>query len=181
MDGEAWDRRLQEKIHLHPECVFLRFLATRRLALLVITHTYVGLCSVVNKCKHWTLCVVVNPGAVSKHRDDILGDSASLTNISEDDPFPCLLFFDSLNAHATENVASTVREWLNSEWIRLMPDIPPKTPFDSVTMRIYSPKGMCLRPCPRYTSNSLYRCAYLAIGAPRHFLRLLLVPYQENR
>lgn len=93
----------------------------------------------VNKSMHWSLCVVVNPGAVVKHREIFNEDS--LTNVSENDSFPCLLFFDALKAHAKNKVASRVRNWLNTEWTRLKPDILPKKPFDAKSMTIYSPKG----------------------------------------
>ena len=93
----------------------------------------------VNKSFHWSLCIVVNPGAIDKHFQ-LLSDEA--IPITQDDPFPCLLFFDALKAHAKDRVASHVRKWLNSEWARLNPDAILKKPFASKSMVIYSPKGL---------------------------------------
>jgi len=60
----------------------------------------------INKTLHWSLCVVVNPGAITPQVDD------------EDPQFPCMLFFDSLNMHRKSRVHGKVLKWLNSEWKR---------------------------------------------------------------
>jgi Ulp1 family protease len=100
----------------------------------------------VNKTLHWSLCVVVNPGAILDHREafEIMrstGSDGLCSRFSEDNPFPCLLFFDALKAHRKDRVANKVRAWLNSEWARLNPGDSRKALFDSKSMVIYSPKG----------------------------------------
>jgi hypothetical protein len=55
---------------------------------------------------HWSLCVVVNPGAIDN------------PSINEGSPLPCILFFDSFGGTDT-GVFAQVRMWLNSEWRRL--------------------------------------------------------------
>jgi hypothetical protein len=59
---------------------------------------------------HWSLCVVVNPGAIL---------NASSDEVSSDDPLPCMIFLDSLKAHKKKWVQAQVMEWLNAEWSRL--------------------------------------------------------------
>jgi hypothetical protein len=59
---------------------------------------------------HWSLCVVVNPGAIL---------NASNNEASPDDPLPCMIFLDSLKAHEKSRVQTHVMKWLNAEWIRL--------------------------------------------------------------
>jgi sentrin-specific protease 7 len=114
----------------------------------------------INKTLHWSLCVVVNPGAIVAHRNRLLDDSNSNTAdlLSDDDPFPCILFFDSLQAHAKGRCAKLVRTWLNSEWKRLHPQQMEQSPFDVKSMRLYTPK------IP-YQNNSwdcgVYVCRYM--------------------
>ena len=114
----------------------------------------------INKSLHWSLCVVVNPGAIIHHRNRMLEDSLSKTSDlqSDDDPFPCLLFFDSLRAHAKSRCAKLVRTWLNSEWKRLHPEQSELSPFDVKSMRLYS-------PTIPYQNNSwdcgVYVCRYM--------------------
>jgi hypothetical protein len=91
----------------------------------------------VNKSLHWSVAVVVNPGAILEHIA-LLSDEV---DIPSDMAFPCILFFDSLKAHAQNRVAGKVREWLNSEWKRLRPESGNDAPFTAKSMKIYSPKG----------------------------------------
>lgn len=90
-----------------------------------------------NKSLHWSLCVVVNPGAIQNR---VYNDENQHDN-QHDDPFPCILFFDSLKAHCKGRVALNVRKWLNCEWDRLYPRNDVKRPFQSKSMMIYCPKG----------------------------------------
>jgi hypothetical protein len=64
----------------------------------------------INRSLHWSLCVVVNPGAIL---------NASNNEASPDDPLPCMIFLDSLKAHEKSRVQTHVMKWLNAEWIRL--------------------------------------------------------------
>lgn len=90
----------------------------------------------VNKTLHWSLCVVVNPGAIAKHttRED---------SADESEPMPCILFFDSLRIHKKTHVQRNTLEWLNSEWTRLGKASTPELhdPFNKKTMPIICPKG----------------------------------------
>jgi hypothetical protein len=84
--------------------------------------------------KESDVLLVVNPGSILQHMD--------YQRNHVDDvhaPFPCILFFDSLKAHASAQVAKMVREWLNSEWERLKSD--EVQPFDTTSMKVYSPKS----------------------------------------
>ena len=88
----------------------------------------------INENLHWTLCVVVNPGAIisSSFHDDAknLGDL----------PLPCMIFFDSLtDAHSKSRIQLIVLKWLNSKWKRIKDS---KTPFTISSYEIHSPKGM---------------------------------------
>ncbi len=56
--------------------------------------------------KHWSLCVVVNPGAIDN------------PSINEGSPLPCILFFDS-HGGTDKTVFAQIRMWLNFEWRRL--------------------------------------------------------------
>jgi hypothetical protein len=96
----------------------------------------------INKSFHWSLCVVINPGAIIKHKKLLSNDSdKNDDNIpSSDDPFPCLLHFDSLLAHSASAVSGRVRKWLNSEWRRLRSHHLDQAPFNSKSLVIYSPE-----------------------------------------
>ena len=114
----------------------------------------------INKSLHWSLCVVVNPGAIIAHREHMMEDRNSNTTnlVVEDNPFPCILFFDSLRAHAKNRFAKLVRKWLNSEWKRLHPQQVELSPFDFKSMVVYS-------PAIPYQNNSwdcgVYVCRYM--------------------
>ena len=64
----------------------------------------------INQSLHWSLCVVVNPGAII---------NASNDEGSSDDPIACMIFLDSLKAHRKAWVRTQVMKWLNAEWTRL--------------------------------------------------------------
>jgi Ulp1 family protease len=64
----------------------------------------------INQSLHWSLCVVVNPGAIV---------NASSDEGSSDDPLACMIFLDSLKAHRKGWVRTQVMKWLNAEWRRL--------------------------------------------------------------
>jgi Ulp1 family protease len=87
----------------------------------------------VNKSHHWSLCVIVNPGAI---RTSTLHDSISSPKARL---FPCFLFFDSLGLHKKVNIANKLRGWLNAEWKRKRND--KSDPFTEDSMKMYTPKG----------------------------------------
>ena len=62
----------------------------------------------INEALHWSLCVVVNPGAIENNDLD-----------EEEGPLSCLLFLDSLKAHRKKKVFNRVKEWLQAEWNRI--------------------------------------------------------------
>lgn len=92
----------------------------------------------INKQMHWSLCVIVNPGALVEG-----GDRPR----TQDDPLSCMIFMDSLRMHNKKIVARHVRKWLNSEWQRVStenldensPSIV-KEPFRGDSFRMFCPK-----------------------------------------
>ena len=60
----------------------------------------------------WSLCVVVNPGAIPN-------EYVAEDEQSDDHDFPRILFLDSLEEDGKEDVANMVRNWLNHEAKRL--------------------------------------------------------------
>jgi hypothetical protein len=86
----------------------------------------------INKDLHWSLCVLVNPGAISL---------ASKKNKETNDPLCCLLFFDSLNMHKKSKVHTHMTKWLNAEWKRLGKGSGNSYPFNENSLRIFSPAG----------------------------------------
>eukprot|EP00563_Minutocellus_polymorphus_P004411 CAMPEP_0181044106 /NCGR_PEP_ID=MMETSP1070-20121207/13080_1 /TAXON_ID=265543 /ORGANISM="Minutocellus polymorphus, Strain NH13" /LENGTH=1161 /DNA_ID=CAMNT_0023122511 /DNA_START=127 /DNA_END=3612 /DNA_ORIENTATION=+ len=92
----------------------------------------------INESLHWSLCVVVNPGAISNEYVDE-------DDQSDDQDFPCILFLDSLKAHRKARVATKVRNWLNHEAKRLgkfTELFEAKNPklFNKETMEVIDPK-----------------------------------------
>lgn len=88
----------------------------------------------INKTLHWSLCVVVNPGAIITPVDD------DEDNDLKDRELPCMLFFDSLNMHRKARVHRDVVKWLNSEWKRTTDSN--NEPFSKQSCKIYDPQGM---------------------------------------
>lgn len=86
---------------------------------------------------HWSLAVVVNPGAIVDHTKRISGDLEH----DESAPCPSILFADSLKCHRKTQVGILLRKWLNSEWQRLRNK--DEQPFTAESMRILSPRGTC--------------------------------------
>jgi len=101
---------------------------------------------------HWSLCVVVNPGA--------LVDAAG-RKPTKDDPLSCMIFMDSLRMHNKSAVANHIRRWLNSEYNRIAGEkvtqgkrIAEETFFSSDNFPIFSPRG---KQSPE-TYYTLLRC-----------------------
>lgn len=93
----------------------------------------------INKSMHWSLCVVVNPGAIVERGDH---------ERTKDDPLSCMIFMDSLRMHNKKTIAGTIRNWLNSEWRRMYKDIiidqsalTGDGPFDIENFKLFSPRG----------------------------------------
>jgi Ulp1 family protease len=96
----------------------------------------------INKSSHWSLCVIVNPGAILPHYDMLKNDDKNIIDITVEDnaSFPCLLFFDSLKFHEKDRVGEFVRRWLNSEWKGLYPEQTTDAPFTSTSMEVFDPE-----------------------------------------
>lgn len=96
----------------------------------------------INESLHWSLCVVVNPGAITNEYVDE-------DDQSDDQTFPCILFLDSLKAHRKARVANKVRNWLNHEAKRLgkfteLFQVRDPKLFNKNTMEVIDPKGECM-------------------------------------
>jgi Ulp1 family protease len=100
----------------------------------------------INKTLHWSQCIVVNPGAIIKHNNELnkwdkVGFVGEGEGFDFDAPFPCIIFLDSLKAHQKAQVAKNVRAWLNAEWKRLgKSDDPALAPFTD-SMTVFTPKS----------------------------------------
>ena len=92
----------------------------------------------INKTLHWSLCVVVNPGAIITSASASVDDGDD--NDWKDQPLPCILFFDSLNMHRKTRVHRDVSKWLNAEWQR-MKGSDQRGPFHKKSWKIYDPQG----------------------------------------
>ena len=117
----------------------------------------------VNQGEHWSLCCVVNPGAILNNVMALNKDPG------EDKPYPCILFFDSLKAHPTAAIARKVRKWLNSEWKRLdkasnQANQDESNPFTKFSLLVHNPKGEYLdvlyRPAVTVSLNGI-SCAHV--------------------
>lgn len=89
----------------------------------------------INRDLHWSLCVIVNPGAlVSRGREP-----------REEDDLSCMIFMDSLKMHDKDKVGKTIRGWLNNQWQRKHTEgglvIDRKEPFSSSSFRLFNPQG----------------------------------------
>lgn len=107
----------------------------------------------INKSLHWSLCVVVNPMFIISESCE---DDAGIDGDTEKQPFPCILFLDSLKAHRKDLVARHVRKWLNAEWKRLMaPQCGGVNPFNTSTMPVLSPRSKFVATSTASLSKSL--------------------------
>lgn len=93
----------------------------------------------INQTLHWSLCVLIHPGAVGGPNE-------------KRSKYPCMLFMDSLRMHDSETVEKNVYAWLNQEWDRLKKDPPGasrrgmrKSVFEPASYPCISPKGK-MRP-----------------------------------
>ena len=113
---------------------------------------------------HLSLCVVVNPGAITNEYVDE-------DDQSEDQTFPCILFLDSLKAHRKARVANKVCNWLNHEakrlgkFTELLEGRNPKL-FNKDTMVVIDPK-VPYQDDGGDSSVFVCRCAY-ALYLMRH-------------
>jgi Ulp1 protease family, C-terminal catalytic domain len=93
----------------------------------------------INESWHWSLCVLVNPGAVEN------------PSVEPRDKYPCMIFVDSLRMHDSDHVKQNIYKWLNREWCRLNVDKgvarasshykrPPNV-FNHDSFPCHSPKG----------------------------------------
>jgi Ulp1 family protease len=91
----------------------------------------------INKSLHWSLCCVVNPGAILNNVKELN------KNPGDDEPYPCILFFDSMRAHRKLAIVNNVRDWLNLEWTRLGRASTPdkKDPFKHLSLQVHELKG----------------------------------------
>ena len=93
----------------------------------------------INKTLHWSLCVIVNPGAIQISDDDACNAN------NEDQPVSCILFFDSLKMHSKSRAQKKLVSWLNFEWKQIKKSS--SSPFKLETYQIYDPEGMFDYPC----------------------------------
>ena len=103
----------------------------------------------VNKSLHWSLAIIVNPGAISKHCELLEKyDPDCQVEFDEecsDEACPMILFFDSLGCHKRKTVVANLREWLNAEWARHKANEGShQDPFNMDTIKVLSPKGKLL-------------------------------------
>jgi hypothetical protein len=127
----------------------------------------------INKSLHWSLCVVINAGAIIEH-NKWAGNGFDGEEPNADTPFPCILFLDSLKAHQKAQVGNNIIKWLNAEWKRLRKsDDPALAPFTASknSMEVFSPKSkyLCLAPRHFCFASLTGRCPCRP-----------LVPYQDN-
>ena len=115
----------------------------------------------INKDLHWSLCVVVNPGAIMNSLEK-----------KPDDPLACLIFLDSLNMHRKHVVQKKICAWLNSEWarIRSKSQEQKKSPFHRNSLRIFSPKG---KPFSGFMANTILCCLTIAASTLQYLTRTI--------
>jgi hypothetical protein len=102
----------------------------------------------INKDLHWSLCIIVNPGAALL--------PSNKNKKKEDNPFCCMLFLDSKKIHAPNKVKKNILKWLNSEWQRGGREHERKIPFNTKSLPLFSPKG-------KFSGNSLFRSLWLLL------------------
>jgi Ulp1 family protease len=107
---------------------------------------------------HWSLCVIVNPGAITRYKSD-------LKSGEEDDKahslISCILFFDSLKMHCKLSSQILLLKWLNSEWQRV--NDTSTTPFTIKSCIIYNPEGTFELPHVMGFHGNLSLCVHLFI------------------
>jgi len=71
----------------------------------------------VNESLHWSLAVVVNPGALVNGKENIENHSDTDNNNNYDnEEAGCIIFLDSLKAHRMATIARALNGWLNDQW-----------------------------------------------------------------
>jgi Ulp1 family protease len=107
---------------------------------------------------HWSLCVIVYPGAITRYKSD-------LKSWEEDDKahsfISCILFFDSLKMHCKLSSQILLLKWLNSEWQRV--NDTSTTPFTIKSCIIYNPEGTFELPHVMGFHGNLSLCVHLFI------------------
>ena len=126
----------------------------------------------INKTLHWSLCVIVNPGAVEK------SNLISVEDDKEDSPLSCMLFFDSLKMHNKIRSQRLLLKWLNSEWQRVN-DIS-STPFTTKNYQIYDPEGMFELLCVLYLDFMVAFHPILTFLLILFLFNCITVPRQDN-
>jgi hypothetical protein len=86
----------------------------------------------INKDLHWSLCIIVNPGAAL---------SSSNKKMKKEDPFSCMLFLDSKKIHAPSKVQKNILNWLNSESRQRGQEHERKKTYTKTSLPLFSPKG----------------------------------------
>ena len=92
----------------------------------------------INESLHWSLCVVVNPGAILNNLKELNEAPA------DEELYPCILFFDSLKVHQKQVVARNIRNWLNWEWNHRFKKLESPlevNPFTENSFPVHAPSG----------------------------------------
>ena len=93
----------------------------------------------INRSLHWSLCILVNPGAVMNNYATLDFESEEL--------YSCGIFLDSLKAHSKTFVRKHILKWLNSEWKRLGKEEARDDPFDGNRYTIHQPTSEFINFC----------------------------------
>jgi sentrin-specific protease 7 len=86
----------------------------------------------INENLHWSLCVVVNPGEITRWKQ---------LDESLDVPMCFMFFLDCLKAHNKETVRTTISKWLNYEWERQSKAKMGTSPFTKTSFLAFEPTG----------------------------------------
>ena len=89
----------------------------------------------IHRQRHWSLCVVVNPGNVLRGRQ--CGDNGDGWSGME----ACLWLFDSARCHNPKNVRKAMQGWLNREWQQGGKEREKEEPFTNETCKLLEPSG----------------------------------------
>lgn len=119
----------------------------------------------INKDLHWSLCVIVNPGAA------LLSSSK---NTKKDDAFSCLLFLDSKKMHAPSKVQEVISDWLNAEWQQRTTQKTERTHYLKAKMLpLFSPPGKFSYDSLLFHCSIFSRCFYYSFSSlPAQWLGL---------